>query len=151
MATIRVLSIAVAWATVFINLSAAADPTALTTGDVFGPGFSITPTTLVNGRNGAATYSYSFALPPSRGPGPVFSLVYTSNASARSDVAEGWTLSAAPAIRRDVTREASANDRAYVTDFGGMRELVPTPGDVPALGGAPYRARIDTDFTRFSR
>src|SRR5262249_55900726 len=99
---------------------------------------------------GTVSYTYKFTLPPARGVAPELGLVYSSAGSVRGDIAQGWSLSPLPAIRRDVTREPTAGERAYTAYFGGsVQELVRVSGDETAGGGTAYRAKLDRDFTRF--
>src|SRR5436190_220936 len=109
------------------------------------------------GKNGAASYSYAFKLPPARGFAPSLTLSYSSHGSVRGDIAQGFSLGPIPVIRRDVQREGSNGPPEYTAFFGGsISELVAAPGDVTylppgATSVTPYRARIDHDFTRFER
>jgi RHS repeat-associated protein len=126
----------------------------------------------VNDRTGAATYSYSFRLPPARGVGPALGLVYSSNGAIRGGIAQGWELTGLASVRRDAFRERTAGSPEYVAYFGtSIVELRAVTGDLPlslttgdarlALGNSDnilppgartitaWRAKIDRDFTRF--
>ena len=138
----------------FIAAIGAADPTALAPSDLQSP----TPPEKraeqagaysINDRTGTAAYNYKFALPPARGMGAELGLSYSSAAAVRGDVAQGWSLSPLPVIRRDVAREPDSTMR-YTANFGGaIDQLVPAPGDVTALGGQPYRAQLEQHFVRY--
>lgn len=114
------------------------------------------------GKNGAASYSYAFRLPPARGFAPSLTMNYSSHGGVRGDIAQGFSLGPIPVIRRDVQREGVPGQgrygpTEYTAFFGGsVSELVVATGDVTylppgATSVTPYRARIDHDFTRFER
>src|SRR5690349_19423956 len=138
----------------FFAAVVAADPVALAPSDMPSP---LTPEKRaeqagaysINDRTGSVAYSYKFTLPPARGMGAELGLTYSSAGSVRGDVAQGWSLSPLPVIRRDVLRETDSTAR-YTAAFGGaIDQLVPAPGDVTALGGRPYRAQIEQNFVRY--
>jgi RHS repeat-associated protein len=138
----------------FIAAVGAADPTALAPTDMPSP----TPPEKraeqagaysINDRTGTAAYNYKFSLPPARGMGAELGLSYSSAGAIRGDVAQGWSLSPLPVIRRDVAREADTTMR-FTASFGGaIDQLVAAPGDVTALGGRPYRAQLEQHFVRY--
>jgi RHS repeat-associated protein len=110
----------------------------------------------VNDRTGAASYTYSFNLPPTRGTAPKLGLAYSSNGAVHGGLAQGWTLTGLSAIRRDVTRENSPGTQQYTADFGdAVLELQQVTGDQPlilppgVISATTWRAKLDRDFTRF--
>jgi hypothetical protein len=58
------------------------------------------------GKNGAASYSYGFKLPPARGFGPSLTLSYSSHGAVRGDIAQGFSLGPFPSS--DGTSNAKA-------------------------------------------
>src|SRR5436190_13216242 len=91
------------------------------------------------GKNGAASYSYAFKLPPARGFAPSLTLSYSSHGGVRGDIAQGFSLGPIPVIRRDVQRERAprqgqSGPPEYTAFFGGsVSELVEAQGDVTYL------------------
>jgi RHS repeat-associated protein len=108
----------------------------------------------INSRTGSAAYSYAFKLPPARGGNPPsLALSYSSSGGVRGDVAQGWSLTTIPVIRRDVLRESTPDLRQYTVDLGnGVQELVRvTEGFTPAANVLTFRAKLDRDFVRFEK
>jgi len=73
---------------------------------------------LVQHATGAASYVYTFSLPPGRGVGLAVALSYSTAGSIRGDIAEGWTLQL-PSIRREVSHDSGPADAQYSAYLGG--------------------------------
>jgi hypothetical protein len=115
----------------------------------------------VNPQTGAASYSYSFKLPPARGVGPTLGLHYSSNGPMRGTIAYGWTLDI-PEIRRNVLLEVAGTvtdpnpaitmGKAYEVSLGGqVQRLVQVSDPAPSSGAKAFRARFDASLVRYEK
>jgi RHS repeat-associated protein len=137
-------------APLLIATAVAAAPTGLTPGDALdassgGAKANYGVATSV----GAASYGYTFELPPARhGVGPSLGVYYSSASRVAGTIAEGWSLGPLPSVRRDVTRE-TGNGPVYVIDWGdGPQELLRTSEPSRQTIGLTFRPRYDSRQTR---